>query len=175
YATVKEKDLIPEGTAYDDNTGTFYISSIYKRKIVAIDKNGKTRDFIQREQDGIWSTLGMDIDESRNMLWVVSANINSVAPMLNPEPANEWKSKLYKYDLSSKKLVRTFDCPAAVKKSCFNDLVVSKNGTVYITESVNAAVYRIAPGQSSIEPFYREKGARAFYNGPTLNQDETYL
>jgi hypothetical protein len=33
-----EKDLIPEGVAFDEATQTIYISSTYKRKIISIDQ-----------------------------------------------------------------------------------------------------------------------------------------
>ena len=38
---IRERDLIPEGTAYDPNTQLVFISSMYKRKIVAIEPCGR--------------------------------------------------------------------------------------------------------------------------------------
>ena len=43
--TDSENDLIPEGIAVDTGTKTIYISSIARHKIIAVDKNGKQRDF----------------------------------------------------------------------------------------------------------------------------------
>ena len=70
---IQEKDLIPEGTAYDSVTQQVFISSMYKRKIVAIRKDGSTYDFIKEAQDSIWGTLGMEIDPMRRKLWVISS------------------------------------------------------------------------------------------------------
>ncbi|MBO9571220.1 MAG: hypothetical protein J7497_03280 [Chitinophagaceae bacterium] len=39
--TDTEAGLIPEGIAYDPTTNSIYISSIQKKKIVRIDKNGR--------------------------------------------------------------------------------------------------------------------------------------
>jgi hypothetical protein len=41
--TVPGKDLIPEGITVDPTTGTFFLSSIRKRKIVAIDRATRAR------------------------------------------------------------------------------------------------------------------------------------
>ncbi len=49
--TDSENDLIPEGIAVDTGTKTIYISSIARHKIIAVDKNGKQRDFINSGQD----------------------------------------------------------------------------------------------------------------------------
>ncbi|MGA7838887.1 MAG: tetratricopeptide repeat protein, partial [Ignavibacteriaceae bacterium] len=57
-----EKDLITESVVFDPETGTFYLSSIHKRKIVKIDKNGATGDFKSEMQDSLWSVFGMKID-----------------------------------------------------------------------------------------------------------------
>src|SRR5215213_7927552 len=40
--TIPQKDLITEGIAYDSQTKRFFVSSIYRHKIVAIDPGGKT-------------------------------------------------------------------------------------------------------------------------------------
>src|SRR5580698_10205003 len=41
-----EKDLIPEGLAYDAQRNLFYLSSLNRRKIVEIARDGKIRDFV---------------------------------------------------------------------------------------------------------------------------------
>jgi tetratricopeptide (TPR) repeat protein len=52
--TIHEKGFIPEGIAYDPASGTFYLGSVYKRKIVSLNQKGETKDFAT-EQDGLWS------------------------------------------------------------------------------------------------------------------------
>ena len=41
---ILEKDIIPEGVAFDAETQTIFISSTYKRKIVTVDKDEKVVD-----------------------------------------------------------------------------------------------------------------------------------
>ena len=45
--TIEEKDLIPEGITYDPGTHQFFVSSINKEKVVAINENGTARDFLR--------------------------------------------------------------------------------------------------------------------------------
>ena len=65
--TLHEKDFIPEGIAYDPRTQTFYLGSVYKRKIVSVNQKGEAKDFAT-EQDGLWSVMGMKVDASRRLL-----------------------------------------------------------------------------------------------------------
>ena len=89
-----EKDIIPEGVAFDENTQTIYVSSTYKRKIVAIDKDGNVRDFITEAQDDIKSVIGMEVDEKRNCLWAVSCEAPEVLPLKN-SVEKKWTSSVY--------------------------------------------------------------------------------
>jgi len=44
---ISEKDLIPEGIAYDATSRSFFVSSIHKNKIIRIDERNKVTDFIK--------------------------------------------------------------------------------------------------------------------------------
>jgi sugar lactone lactonase YvrE len=47
---VPEKDLIPEGIAYDPADKTCYLGSIYKKKVVRITAKGDISDFNANSQ-----------------------------------------------------------------------------------------------------------------------------
>jgi hypothetical protein len=66
------RDLTAEGTAWDSKTGTLFLSSLYKRKIVAIARDGTPRDFIAPGRDGIGPVVGLEVDPSRRGLWAAS-------------------------------------------------------------------------------------------------------
>jgi len=68
---IRERDLFPEGIAYDPVEETFYLSS-GKRKIVTAHFDGSAKDFKSSGQDGLGETLGMKVDAKRRILWVVS-------------------------------------------------------------------------------------------------------
>jgi hypothetical protein len=50
---LKERDLAPEGIAYDPVDRKFYMSSVSKRKIVCVSGGGIITDFKRPEQDGL--------------------------------------------------------------------------------------------------------------------------
>src|SRR5262249_21357747 len=55
--TLRERDLLTEGVAYDPDTRTWFVSSVAHRKIVAIDASGRQRDFIPQARDGVFGVF----------------------------------------------------------------------------------------------------------------------
>jgi hypothetical protein len=57
---VAERDLIPEGVAYDPSDGVFFISSVHKRMIVRVAPGAAAERF-SGPDDGLWAVLGMKV------------------------------------------------------------------------------------------------------------------
>ena len=96
-----ERDLFPEGIAHDSVSGTFFLSSLYKRKIVAIDSTGSARDFTGEGQDSLWCGLGMKVDARRRRLWVAT----SVEEFMRAFRKEElYRAALLCYDVDSGRL-----------------------------------------------------------------------
>lgn len=168
--TLGQKDLIAEGVAYDPKTETFYVSSIHKRKIVSVDKTGAVRDF-SAEQDGLWSVLGMKVDAKRRHLWVTTT---AHAQMLNAKAEEIGISGIFKYDLSTGKLIKKYLLSNQPKARFLGDLVISKNGDVYATDSLNPNVYIIPRRKDEIELFL-ENESLVSPQGLDFSPDEKYL
>lgn len=162
---LEEKDLIPEGVAFDSISNTVFISSTYKRKIVRIDSTGKVSDFVKEGQDGMWSTIGMEVDAGRRHLWVVSSQANEVLPLKNPDSL-QWRSAVYQYNIETGLLIKSFLLP--VKNVFLNDLTVSEKGDVYITESMQNNIYWLQGGTDSIQLFLSPK-PYTFLNGVSFS------
>lgn len=174
--TITERDLVPEGIAFDNNTSTIYLSSAYKRKILAIDKNGNVKDFKHEAEDDLWSTWGMEVDETRNHLWVNVASTSQGMTVNTPiKKSDNGKSKIYKYDLSDGKLLKVYNYDAGGQEHFFNDLTISKTGDVYVTESLTSKIYKISKEKDEIELLYQADPMFYFLNGLALNEDETKL
>lgn len=173
-ALLTERDLIPEGTAYDPGSKRLFISSMYKRKIVAIEQNGQYYDFIESAADDLWSTFGMEVDPTRNKLWVISTKGKSI-PSAPAIVDDGWESRLYCYDITSKKLTGIYQVNTNVTGDIgFNDLTVAENGDVYITESITNKIFMLKYGFQQIEEFLKPDGF-TFLNGITLSQDNKTL
>jgi len=166
-----EKDLIPEGVAYDTATQTIYISSTYKRKIVSISPDGTIRDFIRSGQDDIKSVIGMEVDHPRKSLWVISSEAKSVLPLLEPG-TRQWWSSVYQFNLADGKLIKKY--LLGMDSVFLNDLTVARDGTVYATESVQNGIYRIIPGEDSLRLLVRPD-PYTFINGICRSDKNGYL
>lgn len=168
--SLAEDDLFPEGIAYDPADETFFIGSIAKRKIVFVDKAGRPGVFIPEKQDGLGGVNGMKVDAKRRVLWVNSAIPGRLA---GPGDLPGW-SAVFKYDLGTRKLIKKYPSDPRTGPHLFNDLVLNENGDVFITDSLQGAVFTIPAGKDELELWI--KAARMTYpNGITLSADGRYL
>jgi sugar lactone lactonase YvrE len=168
---LEEKDLIPEGLAFDTVSRSIFVSSTHKRKIVRIDSTGRVSDFIKEKQDGIWSTIGMEVDAGRRHLWVISSQAKEVLPLPDPDSI-QWRSAIYQYNLETGALIDS--CLLAMKNVFLNDLTVAENGDVYITESIQGNIYRLKTGRDSLELFLSLK-PYTFPNGINFSDQPGHL
>lgn len=146
--TIPQRDLVPEGIAWDAATGDFYVSSIYLRKIVRVTPDGKSSDFTREAQDGMYSTLGLKVDAKRRLLWVVS---NAAREMKDYTNALDGQSSVLAYDLRTGKLANKIDFGSAQNPALLNDLVILDDGSVLITDSDGGGIMRVRLGSDSIE------------------------
>jgi sugar lactone lactonase YvrE len=155
----EEKDLIPEGLAYDAKQNLFYLGSLNRKKIVKIDAQGRVSDFVPADRYGLLPVLGIRLDPADGTVW---ANTFEDAG----------RTELLHFDSAGKLLGRF--APKDGAKHGFNDLVVRKNGEVITTDSLNNKVFRLDPqsGAFLALPVYRT----LFYpNGIALADDERSL
>jgi hypothetical protein len=147
--TVHEKGLVPESVAYDSQTQTFYLGSVYRRKILSIDRRGEVREFAT-ERDGLWSVMGMKVDGARRILWVCTA---AHPQMANYREGDEGRSGIYKFDLRSGKLVRKYLLSNQPKRHWLGDLVLNSRGDIFATDSISPAIYTIRHKKDELELF----------------------
>jgi len=156
----EERDLVPEGLAYDARQNVFYLSSLNRRKIVKITAEGRVSDFVPAGRDNLLPVLGIRLDPGNGTVW-----------------ANSWaesteRSELLHFDGSGKLLGRY--APKDTAKHGFNDLVVRKNSQVILTDSVSNEVFRFDPAALTFTllPVYRLLSAP---NGIALADDDRQL
>jgi len=147
--TVQEKDLVPESLAYDETTDVFYLSSVYKRKILSITPSGEVKVFAA-ESDGLWSVMGMKVDRANHVLWVCTT---AHQQMSNYRPEDKGKSALLKYDLKTGKLLGKFEPADTTKPHWLGDLAINSKGDVFATDSVTPAIYVVRHGGNKLETF----------------------
>ncbi len=168
--TIPEKGLITEGLAYDPVNETFFVSSVHKRKILAVSRSGETKTFAS-EQDGLLSVLGMSVDAKRRQLWVTST---AFPEMVNFKKEEDGTAAVFKFDLRTNKLLKKYALSNATKKHALGDLTIQSNGDVFTTDSLSPAVYVIPAQKDEIELFL-EHPAFGSPQGLAFSSDEHHL
>ncbi|WP_428266023.1 M20/M25/M40 family metallo-hydrolase [Haliangium sp.] len=170
YATIPDPALIPEGIAADPDAGTLYVGSITQRKIVRIHPDGVTTDFVPAGSDGLGPVLGMHVDSARGLLWAAS---NSAESSPDTAPASVTGSGVFAFDLATGALRHQVRLGAG-DDHLLNDLVVSADGQVFVTDSAAGAVYRLPPGAAALQPLV-PPGTLHAPNGVALDEDHGRL
>lgn len=161
--TLAERDLIPEGIAYDPKTGATFVGSLAKRKIVRVDRRGVGTDFVATGADGLWAVLGMKVDAKRRRLWACTAAGPSAG-------TDDGRAGVFVYDLDTGKLVRKALLDTSSGKHLLNDLALAADGAAYATDSLTGAVYRIDPSRDAPEAWI-PAGTFIYPNGIALSED----
>lgn len=157
-----EKDLVPEGIAYSKKNNAFYLTSVAKSKIIAVDKNsGEQTDFISANEFGYQPGVGILVDDQRNLVHAIGGYARMPDSL----------SALYTFHSSTQKLLKRYN---AAPGDFLNDLIQDSDGNLYVTNSEGASVFILKPGTDSLELFY-ESPEIQFPNGIAISDDQTKL
>jgi sugar lactone lactonase YvrE len=127
--------------------GTIYAGSLYEGGIFRVPPGATTAEqWIKPGADDSMVTLGVLVDEKSGTLWVCSSNLTGFG--VKP-PAGEKPVSLKAFDLKSG--VGKGSWPLPGEKSLCNDMVVGEDGAVYVTDSLQPHILKLAPGGSSLE------------------------
>jgi sugar lactone lactonase YvrE len=169
--TLPEKGLLTEGITWDPVTGAFFVSSTHKRKIVRIDGDGTTGDFVPAAADGMQGALGIKVDPARRLLWAATSPFSRVEGF---KPADKNEVFLRAFDLQSGKQVKKFRHPK--EGGFFDDLTVAGDGTVYVSDPIAGAVFRLPADATQIDPEpWLPRGIARSPQGLALSEDEKTL
>jgi hypothetical protein len=155
--------LIPEGIAWDAKGRRFFLGSIAQRKILTVDRQGKTKEFSHsRDHLGdLDAVLGLAVDAKRNRLYAVTTN------GFETSAATARRNAVLSYDLRSRRRLARFDIAGALQ---LNDVAIAPDGTVYVSDSAAGSVYRLAPKARGFVP-HGEPGAMRGVNGLAVAPD----
>jgi len=160
---IAEKDLIPEGIAFDPKSRSFFVSSIHKNKIIRIDNDQRVTDFIRSGQEGIGQVLGMKAHGGK--LWVCSNTGEG-----NPKG----KSMVHAFDIVSGVMSKKWILQSSGEIHLFNDLVIGKNGDVFISDSDYGAIYYVNNTLKNPEILVKDERLN-YANGITLTPNDDVI
>ena len=165
-ATIAERDLIAEGTAYDPFTRSVLVGSLNKYKIVAIAPDGAVTDRVSPGVSGLRSVVGIHVDSARRMLWAASnARFDT--------PADSTASALYGFDAATGAFKTRISVPGT-EKHFLNDITTGRDGTVYVTDTQAGRVWFASPGATELREL-TAVGSIISPNGITISSDGRVL
>ncbi len=157
-----EKDLIPEGIAIDSTTKRVYLNSLKNNKIVSSGLDGSDpKTFLKTNQYDYLAGFGMIT--KGDTLYALGNSLT--------EDSN--KSILLLLQLSSGDLIDSYSIDDA-NFHYWNDLVVSSNNEIFITDSESNKIYIIQRPSKTIE-IYLDSEEVSNINGITISNDDEYL
>jgi DNA-binding beta-propeller fold protein YncE len=158
-----EKDLVPEGLAYDQKQNVFYLSSLNRRKIVKIvpdGKEGTVSDFVPANRLNLLPVLGIRMDPTDGSVWANSfRDLEGDTELLHFSPSGELLGRY---------------APKDSAKHGFNDLVVRNSGEVIVTDSLSDEVYRFDRSSQAFLPIPLNRQL-SYPNGIALADDDRQL
>jgi streptogramin lyase len=142
-----DKDMV-EGVARDPKTGAFFVSSVWRRRIVRVAADGTAAAFVPEGRDGLYSVIALAVDPERRALWATS---DATPWMKDGRPEEEGRSALVEYDVDTGRLRRRFEPPASATGAHLSDMTVGPKGEVMVADPYTGRVFVLAPGAAALE------------------------
>lgn len=167
--TIADSQLHAESITPGLKTGTFFVTSIHKRKVIFISEKGIASDFITSKQDGLGAAMSVKVDPKTNSLWVAS----TITPEMMDYDST-LVSAIYQFDLQTRKLIARYEPHHEGKEFFLGDLILNKAGDVFVSDSRNNVIFQVNPQSKTLEPYF---SSDEFWNiqGICFSEDETYL
>ena len=165
-ATIAERDLVPEGTAWDSATGSVLVGSLNKHKIVAIAPDGSVSDRVPAGSSGLRSVVGIHVDGRRGILWAASnARYDT--------PTDSTPSAVFAFDARTGAFRTRLTVPEG-GRHFLNDITTGSDGTVYVTDTEAGRVWHAPPGATVLRELVA-LGRVLAPNGITISSDGRVL
>lgn len=164
--SLSEKTLHPEGLLYLNKSKKWLVASIRNRKIVSFDsKTGQCSDWFN--DNDLLSVFSLKTDLKEKVVWVST----SVMPeMKGYNKSLDGQSEVLKIDIKTKKVLQRFPLQG---NHVLGDLIVAKNGDVYISDSGEAVIFKITNDKMDLWLDLKKEALNL--QGLTFNNDESQL
>lgn len=140
-----EREIIPEGIAINPTDGKLYVSSIALHKILEIDKGGRHKELVKDRQHGYLEGLGLKVDAKEQLLWALS----------NEKQGTNYVSMVQAFDIKTGDEKHRYVLTDTTQH-LFNDLILHPNGSIYITDTYGASIYKIDAARKDLHVFVKD-------------------
>jgi sugar lactone lactonase YvrE len=144
--TLHETDLLPEDITYDPARRRFLISSVRKGKVVAIERDGRRRDFASVDHPG-WAIVAVVADSARRRLWATASALPQAEGFA---PGDSGRTALLAFDLAGGDLVRRLELPPDGAHN-LGDIALGPDGTIVLSDARSGELWRLRPDGKMLE------------------------
>lgn len=140
-----ERDLFPEGIAFDPVTERFFLGSLLKSKIISVSMEGMVDTLAAIGELGLGANLSVP-----------------------------FRTGIHKIDLESGHLIRSFSVEKEEENHLLNDIALASDGTVYMTSFSKGTIYRISAETDELEEWLPMPEG-VFTNGIDMGPEGRFL
>jgi len=158
---IADPDFLPEGIAFDSTQGRFLMGSLVRGAVAAFAPNG-TATTIVPHAPGMLRVVGVHVDAPRNRLWFATWAPDSTA-RTDSTAERPSVTRLFLADLGSGRVVKSWVPDGGRPGHLLNDFVVTEDGTLFITDTDEGSIFRLASPQDTLERFLQPDPVR--YSG----------
>lgn len=144
--TLRDVTGLIEGIAWREKTREFYFGDVNGRAVWRRNKDNTLRR-LTPEGEELLGVFALAVDEQRGSLWAATS---AVPAMAGYTAEQEGAAALAEIDLESGAVRRVIALPAG-EKHLLGDLALAPDGTVFVTDTVAAALWRLAPDGGQLE------------------------
>lgn len=159
--------VYPEGIAYQQTTGDFFVSSTTDGTIFRGNVQEESANvFLPGGSDGRTTATGLKVDDYQDRLFVAGGNTGQI----------------FVYDTANGQLLSKFDNEQS--STFINDVAISPTGEAYFTDSLNPIIYKVSTNEADefeYEAWLNLNGTAIEYvsgfnlNGIAATNDGKYL
>jgi sugar lactone lactonase YvrE len=136
-----DSDFIAEDITWDPSGKRWFVSGIRRSVILAVDRKGQQKIFIQGKDKG-WGFLALAADSAHNTLW---ATAEAIPLALGFDSSLAGKAAIFRYNLTTGALQHRYDVPGPERHGA-GDIAVAENGDLFIADAADGALLVIRRG-----------------------------
>jgi hypothetical protein len=155
---IADPDFLPEGIAYDSTRGRFLMGSLVHGAVAAFTPNGASTTVVPHSPDML-RVVGVHVDAPRNRLWFATWAPDS-APRTDSTAEAPSLTRLFLADLASGRVVKSWVPDGGRPGHLLNDFVITDEGALFITDTDEGSIYRLASPHDTLERFLRPDPVR---------------
>ena len=145
---LEDASLLAEDIAYDAMSRTFYVSSIHRGKVVAIDSTGAAGDFVPDGAEPGRGIFALALDRKSGRLW---GTVVATPTAAGYDPADSGRAGLVAWDLLTGEPRARVELPFDGAPHVLGDMTLGPDGSLYVTDSVAGALDGLRPGAPTLD------------------------